>query len=71
MDDPIKSVFSGITEGIISGVRGNARIEHSSNQDGFLEITGNYQSVTKNTGLHVGNGAQIKISGNAKIVQQD
>lgn len=71
MLDPIKSIASGITEGIISGTKNDARIEHASNEDGMMTISGDYSSLTKHTGIHLTGGAQITISGNARIIQQD
>ncbi|MEI6022864.1 MAG: hypothetical protein WCQ32_03440 [bacterium] len=71
MAEYLKSITAGITEGLVSGLQPKSKIEHLSTDGGSMEITGNYSSVTKNTGIHLTGNAQIKITGNAKITQQD
>jgi hypothetical protein len=70
MEEIIKATASGITEGIISGLRPKNYIEHSS-EKGILEISGEYTSNTLNTSIRIGQGAMIRATGGARIIQRD
>lgn len=71
MDEYLKALIAGLTEGAIKGFAQPIFIEHSSEDGGRLEISGDYSSTTQHTGLHLrGAGARIVVSGNARIIQK-
>ncbi|NCS99711.1 hypothetical protein GW765_01885 [Candidatus Parcubacteria bacterium] len=65
-----ESVSKSIQNDLIEKIKfSKSFISYKSKTGGSVHIDGEYSSITNGTGIHIGKGAGIRISGNAEIRQ--